>query len=66
MNFNDELGSKIQQIERIILDYLPQVEGYAKTVLEALNYSVLAGGKRIRPLLMGEVFQMFWVISKLI
>ena len=33
MNFNDELGSKIQQIERIILDYLPQEVGYAKTVL---------------------------------
>ena len=66
MNFNDELGSKIQQIERIILDYLPQEEGYAKTVLEAMNYSVLAGGKRIRPLLMGEVFQMFGGNSKII
>ncbi|MCD8053238.1 MAG: polyprenyl synthetase family protein [Lachnospiraceae bacterium] len=48
-----------EQIEQILRKYLPPEEGYQRTVLEAMNYSVLAGGKRIRPRLMGEAFRLF-------
>lgn len=59
MNFNETLTFKVQNIERIIKKFLPCEEGYQKTVLEAMNYSMLAGGKRLRPMLMQEVFEAF-------
>ncbi|MCD8010465.1 MAG: polyprenyl synthetase family protein [Lachnospiraceae bacterium] len=49
----------VEQIEQILRRYLPPEEGLQKTILEAMNYSVLAGGKRIRPRLMGEAFRLF-------
>ncbi|MGN1171425.1 MAG: polyprenyl synthetase family protein, partial [Lachnospiraceae bacterium] len=51
--------TKVSQVENIIKSYLPEEQGYQKTVLQAMNYSVLAGGKRLRPLLMREVYHMF-------
>lgn len=39
--------------------YLPEEKGFQKTVLEAMNYSVTAGGKRLRPMLMQETYRMF-------
>lgn len=59
MNFKEELAEKVGQVEKIIKAYLPEEEGYQKTVLQAMNYSVLAGGKRLRPLLMQETYHMF-------
>lgn len=59
MNFNESLTIKVENIENIIKKYLPKEEGYQRTVLEAMNYSVLAGGKRLRPMLMQEVFWAF-------
>lgn len=59
MNFNEEFEKRVENIERVIRDYLPEETGYQKTVLEAMNYSVLAGGKRLRPMLMEETFRLF-------
>ncbi len=59
MSFNEILTNKVENIENIIKKFLPKEEGYQKTVLEAMNYSVLAGGKRLRPMLVQEVFQAF-------
>ncbi len=58
-NFQKILGSKVSEIEKIIGAYLPKEEGFQKVVLEAMNYSVLAGGKRLRPMLMQETYRMF-------
>lgn len=52
------LGERIGELERIIGGYLPKEEGTQKTVIEAMNYSVLAGGKRLRPMLMAETWRM--------
>ncbi|MEG2145710.1 MAG: polyprenyl synthetase family protein, partial [Lachnospiraceae bacterium] len=54
MNFNFEEQQKIKQkkIEDILVSYLPKQEGYQKTIIEAMEYSLLAGGKRLRPMLM--------------
>ena len=49
----------MNQIEEIIRKFLPKEEGYQKTVIEAMNYSLLAGGKRVRPMLMAETFELF-------
>ncbi len=46
-------------IEKIIYSYLPKEEGYAKPVIEAMNYSFKAGGKRLRPMMMKLCFDMF-------
>lgn len=59
MNFDEELRQKTERIEAVIRKYLPKEEGYQKTVLQAMNYSVLAGGKRLRPMLMEESFRLF-------
>lgn len=55
-----------KEVEQIMTSFLPKEEGYQKTVLEAMNYSVSAGGKRLRPMLMLETYRMFGGKSKVI
>lgn len=59
MSFSEEIKYKAEQIETIIGRYLPAEEGYQKIVLQAMNYSVTAGGKRLRPMLMAESAALF-------
>ena len=47
------------QADNIIYKYLPEESGYPSTVVSAMNYSVKAGGKRLRPIFMYETFRMF-------
>lgn len=57
--FEALLQEKTAEIEKILTRYLPREEGYAKTVAQAMNYSLMAGGKRLRPLLMQETYGLF-------
>lgn len=66
MNFNIELEQKKKEIEDLIADYLPKEEGFAKELAKAMNYSMEAGGKRLRPILMAETYKMFGGESKVI
>lgn len=59
MNFKEELKDRVDHIEAILKEYLPKEEGWQKTVIAAMNYSVLAGGKRLRPMLMEETYRFF-------
>jgi len=59
MNFSAELKERQDYINRVLDRYLPAAEGRQKTVLEAMRYSVTIGGKRIRPMIMAEVFRTF-------
>ena len=59
MNLNEQLEKYTEEIEQIIYRYLPEESGHQKTIFEAMNYSVKAGGKRLRPLVMREVFRLF-------
>lgn len=63
---NREIGKRAEEIEKIIIEYLPKEEGYQKTIMEAMNYSILAGGKRLRPMLMLETYRLFGGTSKTI
>lgn len=56
--FTSTLKEKTAQAEKILYRYLPAEKGYQKTVLEAMNYSLMAGGKRLRPVLMQETYLM--------
>lgn len=66
MDMKKEIAARTEQAEQIIRQYLPTEEGFQKTVIEAMNYSVLAGGKRLRPVLMMETYRMFGGRSKVI
>ena len=59
MNFKEELQNRVEHIETILQEYLPNEEGWQKSVIEAMNYSVLAGGKRLRQMLMEETYRLF-------
>lgn len=59
MNFSGEMKQEVNEIEAILDEYLPAAEGYQKQIMEAMAYSVTAGGKRLRPMLMQETFRLF-------
>ena len=66
MNFQEELTKKTEEIEAVIREYLPAEEGFSRTMAQAMNYSMLAGGKRLRPMLMQETFRLFGGSGKLV
>lgn len=51
MEFKQTLKEKANYIENLLNEYMPKEEGYQKTIMEAMNYSLKAGGKRLRPIL---------------
>ncbi len=59
MNFNEIRDEKVKEIENVILTYLPKEEGPQKKVIEAMRYSVMAGGKRLRPMMLKEAYILF-------
>ena len=59
MNFKEEYQNRIRSIENILKKYLPPQEGYQKIIMEAMEYSLMAGGKRLRPMLMKESYALF-------
>ena len=65
VNFQDELKKRTEEIEAVLKSYLPKEEGFAKTMAQAMNYSLMAGGKRLRPMLILETCRMFGGEEKL-
>ena len=59
MNFKEELKRRTEEAEHVIRKYLPEEAGFAKTMAEAMNYSMTAGGKRLRPMLIRETYDLF-------
>ena len=59
MNFKEEQAKRVGTIEEILNKYLPTQEGHQKVIMEAMEYSVMAGGKRLRPMLMQETYKLF-------
>lgn len=57
--FKKLLEQKTKDAEDIIYGYLPEEEGKQSKVIEAMNYSVKAGGKRLRPILIKETAMLF-------
>ena len=52
MEIRQEIKRRAADIEARIAPFLPQEKGFQQTVLDAMEYSVFAGGKRLRPMLM--------------
>jgi geranylgeranyl diphosphate synthase type II len=59
MSIEQEIKTRETHINEILAQYLPKEEGFQKTIFQAMNYSILAGGKRLRPMLMEETYHMF-------
>lgn len=58
-DFKAMRDAKVDEIEKILTSYLPAEEGFQKIIMEAMAYSLMAGGKRLRPMLMNETYKMF-------
>ena len=65
VNFKEELKRRTEEAEHVIREYLPEESGFAKTMAEAMNYSMTAGGKRLRPILIRETYELFGGKDKL-
>ena len=58
-DFQVQMKQKVQKIEGILQEYLPRQKGLQSVVMEAMGYSLMAGGKRLRPMLMQETFLLY-------
>ena len=59
MNFEEQRAEKVKEIEAILKEYLPSDLQNQNVIGEAMEYSLMAGGKRLRPMLMQEVYKMY-------
>lgn len=59
MDLLNELSIRAESAQDVVCRFLPDIEGQQKTIFETMEYGVTAGGKRLRPILMNETFQMF-------
>ncbi len=58
-NMDALITEKADRISGIVKSYLPEINGFPRTVCDAMAYSVEAGGKRLRPMLMEETYRLF-------
>lgn len=59
MEFADLLKKKTEEYNQLIQQYFCPDEENESVIREAMQYSVLAGGKRLRPMILFEVFRLF-------
>lgn len=59
MNFKEELQIRTQNAEEVVRRWLPKETGFSETLARAMNYSMCAGGKRLRPILLLETLRLF-------
>lgn len=57
--FQAVLEERTRQIEEILKRSLPRKDGMQKQVFDAMEYSLMAGGKRLRPMIAGEMYRLF-------
>ncbi|MCR4716068.1 MAG: polyprenyl synthetase family protein [Lachnospiraceae bacterium] len=66
MDFKENMNAKVLEVNDIIEKYLPKIEGYQKTVIDAMHYSTMSNGKRVRAILMLETYRLFGGDSKVV
>ncbi|WP_432400779.1 polyprenyl synthetase family protein [Wukongibacter sp. M2B1] len=54
MSFKSELLQRKREVEDALYKYFENKTGFQKTVIESMEYSIKAGGKRLRPILVLE------------
>ena len=58
-DFSAEYKERTETADRIVLRHLPEIRGEQKLIMESMDYAVRAGGKRLRPLMLMTVYEMF-------
>lgn len=58
MNFEKELSNKVKETDLCVQSFLPESGKYKELIVESARYSVEAGGKRLRPMILKESFQL--------
>ena len=53
------IGKKEEFFEKVLVSALPKNITMQKTIADAMEYSLMAGGKRLRPMLMLEAYRLF-------
>ena len=51
MDFKSDMQARIQEIEAALQTYIPKQEAFPPVIFEAMGYSLFAGGKRLRPMM---------------
>ena len=57
--FKQEQEENLSYVEDVLKNYLPKNPSFQKTIYDAMEYSVMAGGKRLRPMMMYQAYKMF-------
>ena len=65
-NYAELRDEEVKEIEEILKSYLPEQNGYQRIIMDAMEYSLMAGGKRLRPMLMQETYRLFGGTEKVI
>lgn len=55
--YEQKLKQETARVDALLLKYLPEKEGLQERIIDAMRYSCMAGGKRLRPVIMQEMFR---------
>lgn len=58
-DFDINIKEKTEYIENVLSKYLPKKSSYQKTIIDAMEYSLMGGGKRLRPMMIYESYKLF-------
>ncbi len=59
MNFKAELNERVKFVDQYMEKFLPPEDKYPDVIFKAMRYSVFAGGKRLRPIMVMESCKAF-------
>lgn len=59
MDFKEELKEKVKFVDEYMEKFLPPEDKYPEIIHKAMRYSVFAGGKRLRPIMVMEACRAF-------
>lgn len=59
MTFKESCHTKTKNIEAVLMSCLPEAKGPQSLIMKAMEYSLMAGGKRLRPMLLSETAGLF-------
>ena len=59
MDFQLQMEKDLEMVEQALSSYIPKEEGLQKKVIEAANYSISSGGKRLSPIFILETYRLF-------
>lgn len=59
MDFKEELKEKVKIVDEYMEKFLPPEDKYPEIIHKAMRYSVFAGGKRLRPIMVMEACRAF-------